>query len=1017
MTKLKLLFTAALFYGLTSIHAQETFPRNDVKDNRSEAFAFTNATIVVDPSTTIENASLLIKNGKIENVGTGFSIPTGYTTIDLSGKYIYPSFIELHSNMGMPKQERTRGRRFGGPEQITSNTKGAYNSNEAIKSHFNASEHFEIDSKTATEMRKIGFGAILTHRSDGIARGTSSLVALNNSSENDAMLHHKVAAHYSLAKGSSRQNYPSSMMGYISLLRQTYLDAEWFDAQSPRPFTDQSLEAWIATQSLPQIFDGGNWLNVLRADKVGDEFGIQYIIKSGGDSYKRADLIKATNAALIVPVNFPDAYDVDDPLDAEGLSLEDMKHWELAPTNCGTLESKNIEFSITSAGLKKKNDLLQNVRVAIKHGLSHSKALSSLTTSPATMIDMQDRLGKIDDGFIANFLITSGPIFEEKSDILENWVQGKRHVIKEMAEDDFAGSFNLKIGNVSYDKTITGKPGKESVQIIVDDSTSIKVESKINEHLITLIFNNPADEKEKIRLSGWRHNNGWKGTGQLATGEWVDWTSFPNSQSPETNADTKKDRKKPAGSKKEREKENSDLGKVIYPFLAYGREQLPEQKTMLIKNATVWTNESEGILTDTDVLLQNGKIRQIGQNISAPGAEIIDATGKHLTSGIIDEHTHIGGGGNDRATNSSMVRIGDQINPEQSNIYRTLAGGVTAAQVLHGSANPVGGQSALIKLRWGESPENMKIKGADEFIKFALGENVKRSSNAQSVRYPQSRMGVEQVYVDGFTNAVEYERKWKEYNQLSSIQKKNTVQPRRDLVNEAMLEIVNSERFITCHSYVQSEINMLMKVAENFGFRVNTFTHILEGYKVADKMREHGVAASTFSDWWNYKWEVRYAIPYNAAIMHNEGVLTAINSDDANMGRRLNQEAAKAIKYGGVSEEDAWKMVTLNPAKMLHLDDRMGSIKVGKDADVVLWTHHPLSIYARAEKTIIDGKLYWDIAEDQEARNALRTERARLIQKMKGEKKKGRSMQRPNSKIQLEFHCDEDHYIGHTHEH
>ena len=286
------------------------------------------------------------------------------------------------------------------------------------------------------------------------------------------------------------------------------------------------------------------------------------------------------------------------------------------------------------------------------------------------------------------------------------------------------------------------------------------------------------------------------------------------------------------------QKKADEIGKVIYPFVAFGKEQLPAQERLLIKNATVWTNESEGILTATDVLLIDGKISRIGKNLSDSGAKVVDGTGKHLTSGIIDEHTHIGGGGNERATNSGMVRIGDQINPEQINIYRTLAGGVTTAQVLHGSANPIGGQSALIKLRWGESPENMKIKGADGFIKFALGENVKRSSNAQSIRYPQSRMGVEQVYMDAFTNAVEYEKKWKAYNALSASDKSKTIQPRKDLVHDAMLEIVNGERFITCHSYVQSEINMLMKVAEDFGFRVNTFTHILEGYKVADKMSQ-----------------------------------------------------------------------------------------------------------------------------------------------------------------------------------
>ena len=335
-----------------------------------------------------------------------------------------------------------------------------------------------------------------------------------------------------------------------------------------------------------------------------------------------------------------------------------------------------------------------------------------------------------------------------------------------------------------------------------------------------------------------------------------------------------------------------------------------------------------------------------------------------------------------------------------------MAGGVTAAQILHGSANPIGGQSALIKMRWGASPEEMKIKNADGFIKFALGENVKRSRSNQSIRFPQTRMGVEQVFVDAFTNALEYDKKWKAYLKLSERDKTKTTAPRRDLVHETMLEIINKERFISCHSYVQSEINMLMKVAEQFNFNINTFTHILEGYKVADKMKAHGAGASTFSDWWNYKWEVRYAIPYNAAIMHNEGVLTAINSDDRNIGRRLNQEAAKSIKYGGMSEEDALKMVTLNPAKLLHLDDRMGSIKVGKDADVVLWTHNPLSVYARADKTFIDGKIYFDIAEDKERRATLRKERARLIQKMTAAKKGGAPMKKGGSKMKMEFHCN-----------
>ena len=338
--------------------------------------------------------------------------------------------------------------------------------------------------------------------------------------------------------------------------------------------------------------------------------------------------------------------------------------------------------------------------------------------------------------------------------------------------------------------------------------------------------------------------------------------------------------------------------------------------------------------------------KTLAQNVNE-----IDATGKHLTSGIIDEHSHIGASSiNEGGHNSSAeVTIEDVINPDDINLYRNLSGGVTTLQILHGSANPIGGRSAIIKPRWGESADNLLYKGADPFIKFALGENVKQSNWSSYNRFPQTRMGVEQVFVDYFQRAKEYQESWAKYNALPRKAKAKTLAPRYDIEMETLVEILEGKRFISCHSYVQSEINMLMKVAERFGVTINTFTHILEGYKVADKMKEHGVGGSTFSDWWAYKFEVNDAIPYNGAIMHSQGVTVAFNSDDAEMSRRLNQEAAKAVKYGGVSEEDAWKFVTLNPAKLLHIDDQVGSIKVGKSADLVLWNNHPMSIYAVAE--------------------------------------------------------------------
>ena len=303
----------------------------------------------------------------------------------------------------------------------------------------------------------------------------------------------------------------------------------------------------------------------------------------------------------------------------------------------------------------------------------------------------------------------------------------------------------------------------------------------------------------------------------------------------------------------------------------------------------------------------------------------------------------------------------------------------------------------------------MLISGADGFIKFALGENVKQSNWGipNPVRFPQSRMGVEQVYMDHFTRAREYAKGWDAYNQLNAKQKATAIAPRRDIELDALAEILANKRFITCHSYVQSEINMLLHVADSLGFKVNTFTHILEGYKLADEMAKHKTGGSTFADWWAYKMEVHDAIPYNAALMHNQGVTVAINSDDAEMARRLNQEAAKTVEYGGMTEEDAWKMVTLNPAKLLHLDNRMGSVKIGKDADLVLWNANPLAIYARPEITMIDGAIYFSLKDEAAKRDALQTERARLIQRMLAAKATGSSTVKPTARRMRMWHCED----------
>lgn len=987
MKKTLLLLLAASSW--LTILAQVTFPQNGVYDERQGLYAFTNATIFTAYNQKMEGATLLIRDGKVEAVGKDVAIPKEAVQIDLKGKYIYPSFIDLYSDYGMPEAPAERPRGGGGffNQQPLTSKSGAYMWNEGLKPEFNAHEIFKVNDKTAKSLRDAGFGAVLAHRMDGISRGAGTLVTLADKREHEVILREKASHHLSFNKGSSSQSYPSSLIGCMALLRQTYLDAQWYANQQEE--VNISLKAWTDLQNLPQIFDVRNQQEAQRAIRLGKEFGKNYIVKGAGDEYQRLDELKAMGAGFILPLNFPEAFDVEDPYDAMQVNLSQLKHWELAPTNPARLAAAGVNFAFTTNGLKKMEDLFAQIRKAVEYGLSEEQALKALTFTPAQMIGAYDRLGSLEKGKLANFIITNGNVFGKEAKIYHNWVQGKAFVLKDLDAPDWLGAYAFKVGDAEYRLLVKGKNESPEMSIAVNDTTSIKIKHQYSNGQITLSFE-PEKSKQRVRLSGVVEGRNWKGRGQDAAGKWINWSASYTGP-----AEEKKVEKKSEQSKKEQ-----TLGPVTYPFGPYGREKLPTQATYLIKNATVWTNEKEGILKNADVLIENGKISKVGAKLSAPNAIAIDGTGKHVTPGIIDEHSHIAvsrGINEGTQESSAEVRIGDAIDAEDISIYRQLSGGVTAAQLLHGSANPIGGQSALIKMRWGYAPEALKIQGADGFIKFALGENVKQSSASNSTRFPQTRMGVEQVYEDYFTRAREYGRL------------KASGRPyRKDLDLEAILEILEKKRFITCHSYVQSEINMLMKVAERFGFRVNTFTHILEGYKVADIMAKHGVGGSSFSDWWAYKYEVYEAIPYNGALMHEEGVTVAFNSDDDEMARRLNQEAAKAVLFGGVSEEEALKFVTLNPAKLLHLDQRTGSLKAGKDGDVVLWSDHPLSVYAKAEKTFVDGILFFDRDEDLQLRDAIANERSRLIQKMIEAKQGGQPTQPARGRMSSRhYHCDD----------
>lgn len=392
-----------------------------------------------------------------------------------------------------------------------------------------------------------------------------------------------------------------------------------------------------------------------------------------------------------------------------------------------------------------------------------------------------------------------------------------------------------------------------------------------------------------------------------------------------------------------------------------------ERGSMLIKNGTVLT-VTKGTLEATDILVRDGKITQIGKNLTAPaGTKVIDATGLHVMPGIIDAHSHIALDGVNEATNpvTAEVFMGDVLNPLAINIYRALGGGVTTVHALHGSANAIGGQSETIKLRYGTfDPEVLKMEGAPKTIKFALGENPTRVHGGGNNILPRTRMGVEFVIRQAFSQAKEYMEAWDKYNKSKAVKGFRGAPPTYSLRMETLADILKGNIILHCHSYRADEIYMLLKVCKDFGIKRVVFQHTNEGFKVAPELAAQGAMASVFSDWWAYKFEVYFSTAYNATILTRNGVVTSLNSDDAEMMRHLYHEAGKTQKYGQLNDDEALSLITINPAKQLGVENRIGSIEVGKDADIAIFKGHPLSIYGIPVYTVVDGIVRFDRAKD-----------------------------------------------------
>ena len=897
--------------------------------------ALVGARVFTKPDTVFSNATVVIRDGLIVAVGPEVIPPSDARIWDAKGLTIYAGFIDPYLTLGSGEvatngdNERTdsapftaAGHRFfgvTGQERDPGATGPGYELSEVTPERRIAAD-FAPDPKALESLREIGFTAANVVPAKGIIRGQSALVTLGDSSPNDAIVKADVAQQvaFTVSRGDG---YPNSLMGVIAVVRQAFFDAQHYAADQTdyaahptarkRPAFNAALAALQATlagaTSQTVFFEPGSALMVDRADRVANELGLtNRVIVSSGQEWRRRDLVTNSHARFIVPLAFPalPKFSNGDPWD--DVSLDQLRAWDWAPENPALLRSRGVEIALTTYSLGDKKEFRKNLRAALDRGLSETDALAALTTIPARLCGVAERMGTIEPGKLANLTITdSKGYFDPEGKLRAVWVDGR-----------------------VYEFPAEKKPEVAKQEPAADDK------AKAGEDKIA---------KEK--------------------------------------ADKEKAEKKKS--------ELSDLAKKRVardPLAGRGIITNPPA-AVLVRNATIWTSGTANILTNASLLFRNGRIESVAANIAfklAGDTLVVDGTGLHVAAGIIDCHSHsmiLGGVNETGLPSTAMVRIGDVVNSETDNIHQQLAGGVTAVSLLHGSANPIGGQNQVIKLRDGDGPDALKFAGAIPGIKFALGENVKQSNwgDRNSTRFPQSRMGVGTFYINRFTAGQQYLADWKSFHDGGD----KGVAPRRDLELEAIGEIIAGTRLIHCHSYRQDEILNFLRTMESFHVRVGTLQHILEGYKVADEIAKHGAGASSFADWWAYKYEVIDAIPYDGSLMHDRGVVVSFNSDSSDHARRLNFEAAKAVKYGNTPEAEALKFVTLNPAKQLRIDNRVGSLEPGKDADFAIWSGNPLDSRSVCLQTWIDGKKYFDRTLEADRTKALSDERVALIAKAK----------------------------------
>lgn len=884
MTNRALALLAGLALAPATLDAQPRPTRPDAPG----LSAIVNARVVTVSGATLENGTVVMEDGVITAVGAGVDVPAGARVIDGAGRTVYPGLIDALTTLGHGREPALGAARRGGGRDGDRPHAWGPEDRPGTTTWLTAADDIDPGDERFERWREAGFTSVVSTRHEGLVPGQAAVLNLGSFERpRELVVASPVAMRVNLQDRSRTwSGFPGSAMGVFAYLKQLYYDAghhrdAWaaYEESSRgrrRPEWDGALEP-IRRQldeGWPALFPASSRSDVVRALATTGEMGVRPVVYGAQGAWEAADVLAANDVPALVSLDWPAPARDGDP--DEVPTLADLRRYDRAPTSPAALAAAGVKFAFYAGELDDPGEALPAAQRAVAQGLSADDAVRAFTLSAAEIFGVDDRLGSIETGKIANLIVADGGLFDEGIAIETVFIDGEM--------------FRVSDGSDA-----------------------------------------PSEAEEDAE----------SGRG----------TSAGSGPAP-------------------------DAAAPPVPLVA-DRGPYRDDPVTFITGATLLT-ASRGTIENGDILVRDGRIAAVGTGLEPPaGATVVDAAGKYVTPGIIDAHSHLAALSiNEGSVNvSSMVTIEDVIRPEDVGMYRALAGGVTTINVLHGSANPIGGGNAVLKLRWGADAGGL-LMGAHPGIKFALGENTTRDRNPD--RYPGSRMGVQDVIRQAFLDAGAYLAERDAYEAGG----KKGPAPRRDLKLERLGEVLRGERWVHAHSYRGDEILQLLRVAEEFGVTIRTLQHVLEGYKVADEIAAHGAGASTFSDWWAYKVEAYDAIPYNAALMADRGVLVSINSDSGEEIRHLNQEAAKTMKWGGLDEEAALRLVTLNPAMQLGIDDRVGSIDEGKDADLTVWEGHPLSMFGKPVQTWVDGKLYFDVELDRERQAAVEAEKLAHLEKL-----------------------------------